>query len=33
MKLRELHRYVERNERSLAHELKQLREHATMEPT
>lgn len=33
MKLRELHRYAERNERSLAHELKQLREHATMEPT
>lgn len=27
LKLRELHRYVERNERSLGHELQQLREH------
>lgn len=29
MKMRELHRYVERNERSLAHELSQLRGHTT----
>jgi hypothetical protein len=32
MKLRELHRYVERNERSLSHELKQLREQSSSEP-
>ena len=31
MKLRELHRYVERNARTLGHELQQLREHATLE--
>lgn len=31
MKLRELHRYVERNARTLTHELEQLREHATLE--
>ena len=32
MKLRELHRYVERNERSLGHELKQLRAQSQSEP-
>lgn len=31
MKLRELHRYVEPNARTLGHELQQLREHATLE--
>lgn len=31
LKLRELHRYVERNERSLGHELKQLRDRSQME--
>lgn len=32
MKLRELHRYVERNERSLDHELNQLRDQSQSEP-